>query len=445
MSDELEATASIARPDRGPRTGHPEPVLRVVWPAAHAGTILLPRGEAKTLGRGGERPLDHASVSRQHLSAKVRGMGVHVADAGSRHGTWLDGKRLDATMVAAGPGSVLRMAEVVAVVETREPPQPEVDAERVPGSAPSVRALRAMLARVALGAAPVLLLGETGTGKEYAARAIAEASGRGPFLTTNCAGLTPAFADSQLFGHHKGAFTGAGDARRGLFREADGGTLFLDEVAEIPLEIQAKLLRAVEQGEVVPLGSDRPERVDVRLVTATHPDLHARVADGRFRRDLYARLSLAEITLPPLSQRRGDIVEWIARMDSRWATEESASKLHWTADAIEALLRASWPENLRGLDRAVYQLRLRGPVVTPRTAADVSAVLAGTVAHMDTTSPAAPPASTAPSAPLPPKPSREELVRVLAETDGSVRATAKHFSRDRRQIYRWMDAYGIDR
>ncbi len=434
MTDDPERTLTI--PDRdGAARAAPRPCLRVVFPYALAGRVELPARGETVLGRASHACLDHRSVSREHATVRVRGVGLSVSDAGSRNGSFLDGRPVGTEPAFAGPGAFLRLGEVLAAVEVEEDDAPEVDPDAIPGDSPRARALRRRLARLGPGAAPVLLLGETGTGKEHCARELHRLSGRGPFVALNCAALSRELADSQLFGHRRGAFTGAAEAREGAFRQASGGTLFLDEVAELPLEVQAKLLRALETGEVAPLGGDGVVQTDVRVVAATQPDLPARVADGRFRRDLYARLALAEIGLPALAERRGDIPEWLRRLDAHWCRVEGGERLEWTAEAVEAVALAAWPENLRGLDREVYRLRcdLDGPLVLPSHLASPAAML-----EVPDDDPPDPTSGARMS-----RPSRDELERVLAANDGSIRATAKHFDRDRKQIYRWMEAYGL--
>ncbi|MCB9591154.1 MAG: sigma 54-interacting transcriptional regulator [Sandaracinaceae bacterium] len=433
MSDDPERTMTI--PDRdGAARSAPRPGLRVVFPRALAGWVDAPSRGETVLGRTSHARLDHRSVSREHLRLRVRGVGLAVADAGSHNGSFLDGAPLGAEPTFAGPGALLRLGEVIAVVELLEQDADEVDHEAIPGEAPRVRALRRRVARLGPGAAPVLLLGQTGTGKERCARELHRLSGRGPYVALNCAGLTRELADSQLFGHRRGAFTGAAEAREGAFRRAHGGSLFLDEVAELPLDVQAKLLRALESGEVTPLGSDTAQQTDVRVIAATHPDLSERVGDGLFRRDLYARLALAEVELPPLSDRRGDIPEWLARFDARWCETEGGDPLEWTSEAIETMALRAWPENLRGLDREVYRLRCD---------LDEPLVLRAHVAREAEDDEDDSPEELSSRGGRLTRPSREELERVLEENDGSIRATAKHYDRDRKQIYRWMEAYGL--
>ena len=406
--------------------------LRVVFPNECRGRVPLQGGTAwQVVGRGtGEGQIEHATVSRAHLAVRRRGMLLEVRDEGSHNGTWLNETKLGREGAFVGNDAVLRIGDTLAVIEARQEDDEGVDREALPGDAPCVRALRQIVGRVATSATHVLLLGETGTGKELAAQEVHRLSGRGALVNFNCAGLSAQLADSQLFGHDKGAFTGAERAHEGLFRRADGGTLFLDEIGELDPAVQAKLLRVLETGEVQPLGSDRAVSVDTRVVAATHPNLAERVREGGFRRDLHARLAVASAVVPPLRERRGDIPHWLELFELRWRTQEGGEPLVWTPEAMQTAMVASWPDNLRGLDRCVYQLRLRhgtGATVTP---ALIAALL--------------PVATEAPPNPArPDKPTREALLAALEAHGGSVRATAKHYERDRRQIYRWMEAYGL--
>ncbi len=201
------------------------------------------------------------------------------------------------------------------------------------------------VAAVAPSAAPVLILGPSGAGKELIARLIHAWSPRahGPLVVANCAGLPEMLIESELFGHTKGAFTGAVQARQGFFRAAQGGTLFLDEIGELPLHLQPKLLRAIESGEITPVGSETPLRVDVRLVAATNRDLADAVAQGRFRDDLYYRLNVVELCVPPLAERHEDILP-LAR---HFAAEFSGVPVRLSLQAENCLLAYSWPGTLR--------------------------------------------------------------------------------------------------
>ncbi len=427
----LDRTLTSPRAGEG-AAGDPTFRLRVVAPPEAAAIVPLEASkEWQVLGRGAG--IDHPTVSRAHLAIRRRGMVLEVEDRGSHNGTWLDGQRLAGAPTFLSNDPVLRIGDALAVVEEVVEDGDGVDREALPGDAPPVRALRAMIERIASGSTHVLLLGETGTGKELAARELHRLGGRRELVAFNCAGLSGQLADSQLFGHVKGAFTGAESSHEGLFRRADGGTLFLDEVAELDPSVQAKLLRVLETGEVQPLGSDRVAKVDVRVVAATQPDLADLVADGRFRRDLFARLALASAVVPALRERRGDVPGWIARLETRWCAADGGAPLSFAPEALERAMLAPWDDNLRGLDRAIYQLRLRhGP------GASITAAMLDAAALP----PGQPAAEERPAAKLD-KPTRDELMAALEANGGSVRATAKHFGRDRRQIYRWMDEHGL--
>ncbi len=197
----------------------------------------------------------------------------------------------------------------------------------------------------------VLLLGESGTGKEVLAHAMHDSSRRadGPFVAINCAALPEALAESELFGHAKGAFTGAVSAAPGRIRAAEGGTLFLDEVGELPLAIQAKLLRFLETGEVQPVGESSSRRVDVRVIAATHRDLHQEAQAGRFRSDLYYRLNVIPLELPPLRERTGDIPLLLSAFTTRLSGQHGLERPLYQAATLSLLERYPWPGNVREL------------------------------------------------------------------------------------------------
>ncbi|RMF87471.1 MAG: sigma-54-dependent Fis family transcriptional regulator, partial [Planctomycetota bacterium] len=218
---------------------------------------------------------------------------------------------------------------------------------------------------VAPSDAPVLILGPRGAGKEVVARLIRDWSTRAdkPMVTANCAGLSETLIESELFGHAKGAFTDAKEARQGVFRAADGGTLFLDEIGELPLHIQAKLLRALESGEITPVGEDRPVRVDIRLIAATNRDLEKEIEAGRFREDLYYRINVIEVRVPPLAERREDILPLARHLAGRFRK----APVRFSPQASNAMLAYSWPGNVRELRNAVQRacLLARGDVILP--------------------------------------------------------------------------------
>jgi transcriptional regulator with PAS, ATPase and Fis domain len=218
--------------------------------------------------------------------------------------------------------------------------------------------------RIAAFSVPVLVLGETGTGKELFAEAIHASSPRArrPFLAVNCGAISRELVNSELFGHRKGAFTGADRDRRGHFREADGGTLFLDEIGDLPLDAQVRLLRALQEKEITPLGESHPVKLDVRIIAATHRDLQADVAAGRFREDLFHRLAVGVLRLPPLRERGGDIAalvdHFLAQINSDVELSPEAQHKTLAPQAREVLLSHAWPGNVREL----YHTMLRASV-----------------------------------------------------------------------------------
>ncbi|MCA9622846.1 MAG: sigma 54-interacting transcriptional regulator, partial [Myxococcales bacterium] len=317
--------------------------------------------------------------------------------------------------------------------------------DNIIGEAPAMKIVLAQLERVIDTRATVCIAGETGTGKELIASAVHNQSQRQDkmFVAQNCAALPENLLESELFGHRRGAFTSADSDKKGLFEIADGGTLFLDEMGEMPLTLQAKLLRVLQEGEVLPVGATKPVRVDARVIAATWRDLRALADAGGFRLDLYARMSPWEIRVPALRSRRADLLAWIERIHQHWRRERG---LHpdvprFEANAVERLLLFPWSDNLRGIDRLVHQQSSDAVYDVPP---DWAAIPRGPA-----------PALAAPTAAVVieegssdrPKrrsrPSREELVQALAAHDGSVRATAKALGRERRLIYRWMELYGL--
>lgn len=319
------------------------------------------------LGRehSGQVMLADPTLSRAHLELEWdEPSKTHVArDLGSRNGSSIDGVRLGQGWTPLAPGVVLRAGDVLFVYENShtlaQADARTVSREAVPGRSLAAKRLRSELARAASDLSPALIFGETGTGKELIAGELHRLSGRsGAFVAVNCATLRPELITSQLFGHVRGAFTGAVQDHPGLFKSAEKGTLFLDEIGELPLELQPKLLRAIQEREIFAVGSTKGERIDVRIVAATHQPLQLKVEREEFRRDLYARLALWEIRVPPLRERRADVLSWVERFDARFRAERDAKThaLRFQPSAAEDLLRAEWKENLRGLDRLVRSI-----------------------------------------------------------------------------------------
>ncbi|KJV42273.1 sigma-54 dependent transcriptional regulator [Brevundimonas sp. KM4] len=225
------------------------------------------------------------------------------------------------------------------------------------GDSPPMRMVKALGARAAKSSIPVLITGESGVGKEVIARALHGASDRAgkPFVAVNCGALPANLIESILFGHEKGAFTGAVDKTLGKFREADGGTLFLDEIGELPLDMQVKLLRALQEGEIDPVGGKRPVKIDVRIVSATNRDPAQQVKDGAFREDLFYRLNVFPIEAPSLRDRREDIAPLVDHFIARFNAEEGKRIAGCAPETLALLQGFDWPGNVRQLENAVFR------------------------------------------------------------------------------------------
>lgn len=311
------------------------------------------------------------------------------------------------------------------------------------GRSPAMQELFDAIRRLAPHARTVLVTGETGTGKELVARALHKLGGRRDrrFVTVNCSAVVEALFESELFGHQRGAFTGATETKVGLLEHADKGTLFLDEIGELPMTIQAKLLRAVEYGDVQRVGSLEAKHVDVAVVAATNRDLRAEAATGRFRSDLYYRLSVIEIRLAPLRERREDIPYLAAVFIREMAERLKRPLTGMTAAAERTLQHAPWPGNVRELRNVIERACLlsEGKMLSER---DVLAAMP---------SPIAPPTPGAPTdAALPPSGSaldpnfltnaqRAQVEQALREARGNKAAAARLLGISRRSMYRWLE------
>ncbi|WP_445190929.1 sigma-54-dependent transcriptional regulator [Sphingomonas sp. Tas61C01] len=229
--------------------------------------------------------------------------------------------------------------------------------DEIVGSSPDFRAALAIAAKAARARVPVLLEGESGVGKEVVAEAVHAASPRGkkPMVTLNCGAIPANLVESELFGHEKGAFTGAFERKIGKFQEADGSTIFLDEIGEMPLEAQVKLLRVLQSGEIQPIGARHAREVDVRVIAATNKRLLDEVEAGRFREDLYYRLNVVQVTIPPLRERTGDVPALARHLLARIAQQPGLRPLGITDDALALLVEYDWPGNVRQLQNALFR------------------------------------------------------------------------------------------
>jgi two-component system response regulator PilR (NtrC family) len=236
-----------------------------------------------------------------------------------------------------------------------EPGQPQASAKKMLGASPAIDKVREMIERLARGQAPVYISGESGTGKELAARLVHELGPRAdkPFVPVNCGAIPEQLMESEFFGHKKGSFTGAVQDKEGLFKAADEGTLFLDEVGDLPLPMQVKLLRAIQEKSVRPVGSHSEVKVDVRILSATHRDLRSLVTEGRFRQDLYYRLNVIQLHIPNLKERAEDIPILAEQICAKLADQMGIKPPNLAPDALEALKRYSFPGNVRELENVL--------------------------------------------------------------------------------------------
>ncbi|MBP1636415.1 MAG: Response regulator containing CheY-like receiver, AAA-type ATPase, and DNA-binding domain [Acidobacteria bacterium] len=318
----------------------------------------------------------------------------------------------------------------------RPAPLPDVRPPGLIGRTAPMLAVYKQIAHAADSAAPVLVAGESGTGKELVARAVhayGRRAGR-PFVPVNCGAITETLLESELFGHARGSFTGAVSERKGIFEQAHGGTVFLDEIGETSPALQVKLLRVLEEGEVRPVGASRPQRVDARIVAATNVDLEKEVARGRFRQDLYYRLSVIVIQVPPLRDRRPDIPLLVADFLQK-ACGRAGRRVEVTPEAVTALTAYSWPGNVRELENTIERLVLfsRGSVVDvpdlppPLQAArpDIGEQLFEGLPALEEIE-------------------RRYLLHVLERVGGNRTRAAEVMGIDRRTLYRMAERFGID-
>ena len=353
MSNDLVGTSVYTDVDSGALKVRQWQVRVLSGP--HAGQqVLLQRGSLHVgSSRSNDLVLTDPRVSRAHLELRALENGLEVRDLGSRNGTFQGTTRIQES-VLLGP-SVIRLGDTeLSVAPADEEVSVDAGADtlgNMVGSAPAMRHLFGLVQRIAPTDVTVLIEGETGTGKELVARELHRLSPRQahPIVVVDCGALPAGLVESELFGHVKGAFTGAVADRDGAFAQANGGTLFLDEIGELPLELQPKLLRALEQRVFKRVGDGAQRSVDLRVVAATSRDLSEEVSAGRFRRDLFYRLAVVRLKIPPLRERLGDLPPLLQRL----VTSVGAPQLAIPECAIERLAQHSWPGNVRELRNVV--------------------------------------------------------------------------------------------
>ncbi len=383
--------------------------------------------------------LPDGRVSTSHARIVRDAEGWVLEDAGSKNGTFVGEARVERARLV--DGAILSVGETVLVFRAELPTPPntpsDVDVDAGGPFVTLVPGLARQLDELVLAASssvPILLESETGTGKEVLARAIhGLARPRGPFVAVNCGALPDTLAESVLFGHRRGAFSGASGDSDGLLRSADGGTLLLDEVGEMPLALQPALLRALESGEVLPVGATHTSRTTARFIGATNVSLEARIAAGSFREDLYGRLAGFVFRMPALRDRREDIGLLATALLERIAAERGAPA-SLTIAAARLLFAHDWPRNVRELEKALARAAaLAGPgAIEPLH-------LPPEVREPRAKRPAVPSA-----APAGQHDERARLVALLVEKRGNLAAVAAAMQTSRSQVHRWLRRFAID-
>ena len=438
--------------------------LVITKPGAAPTEVVI--GALTSIGRapGNTIVLDEPHVSRHHTLVRAHEDGSYLlSDLGSSNGTYLNGRRVllperlrhrdvvkigAVTLTFVHPASERAQAQAAAgddYTMTGEEPPHELT---VVGTGPAMEAVFRLMTKAAGSTIAVLIQGETGTGKELVARAIHAVSprGRGPFLAVNCAAMPETLLESQLFGHRRGSFTGADRDRVGLFEAATGGTVLLDEIGEMPLAMQAKLLRVLQEGEVTPIGDTRPRSVDVRVVSATNRDLSAEVADRRFREDLFYRLTSFPITLPPLRERREDIPVLVERFAAQAAHAHRKRIDGVTAQALECLQRFEWPGNVRELQNEVQRAVVLAEQGEALDVGHLSPRLRGVTEPVPRASDAEPASGAPPGVQLREARAAFEarhIADVLRQQGGNVSRAAGVLGLSRMQLHRKLKEYGI--
>jgi transcriptional regulator with GAF, ATPase, and Fis domain len=381
--------------------------------------------------------LQDTTVSRYHVELTARPDGVLVKDLESTNGTYLGGTRI--TEVIVEDQATLSLGKTTLKVSMVEADlgKPEEQATFGPaiGASQTMKQLFGILDKVSPSDSTVLLLGETGTGKEVMAKAIHQKSKRAgrPFVVVDCGSVAPTLIESELFGHVRGSFTGAISDRNGAFLEADGGTLFLDEIGELPLELQPKLLRVLEAGTVRRVGEDKHRRVDVRVIAATHRDLEAEVAAGRFRSDLYYRLAVVLVSVPPLRDRLDDL----PLLTQHFVKSMGRGDFELPRSLMARFAAYHWPGNVREL-RNLVERSLAGADVDPMPSESQAAARALS--------------STEDITDLPFKEAKERLVEsftkeylvtLLEKCNGNISQMAREAGIARNYVHRLVAKYGL--
>jgi len=397
----------------------------------------IPARGTLTLGREGQgfspEALQDPRVSRLHAEIRRVGDTLHLRDLDSRNGTTVNGSPVTETSLIAG--DTLALGNVLLLALPLEKERLHTPHPRLVGSSAALGRALNVIERVASHDLPVLVLGETGVGKELLCQEVHAHSGRtGRCVTVNCASLPDHLLQSELFGHVKGAFSGADRPRRGLVEEARGGTLVLDEIGEASVGLQANLLRLLQEREVRAVGSDRTNKVDVRFVTATNRPLAEEVRAGRFRDDLYARLNRCVVRMPPLRERPDDILP-LARHFARLRAER---EVRLSTALAESLLTCDWPGNARALQSIVERIVIEQGDEEPLT---VPSWLNSELQQLARTGESAPPPPTAPRRG---RPTREEVEATLQQHNGHITRSAEALGVARNTLYRWVEKWKID-
>jgi transcriptional regulator with GAF, ATPase, and Fis domain len=418
-------------------------------PLAGPARYRLADANKVTFGRGDKRSasidrdviaieLPDRWMSSQHAELRRVEGGWQLADLDSKNGTWRGPERVKSANLDDGDRfqlghTLFRLSGVMPISGPAF-----IDARDIEADPPGLRTISPAFARVvhdvravATSRAPVLLFGESGTGKEVLANAIHSLSARPrSFVAVNCAAIPQELVESELFGHRKGAFSGANADRLGFVRQSDGGTLFLDEIGDLPPGAQAKLLRVLQESQVVPVGADKGVDVDLRVVSATNKQLGRMARSGSFRYDLLARLDGVRLELPPLRDRREDIPLLISTLLEKLAPERPDVSL--TPEAALLLLEYAWPLNIRELGHALQEALVRstGRAVEP---SDLPAALCS-------------PADEGRLEKLSKEEEqqRAELIALLGRHRGNLAAVARAMDEHRTQVLRWMERYGLD-